>query len=175
MRKTGEKKKEPPPFFDEMHGILGSKHKVNPTNFQDSAESECDVDSPTPSTSGMNTDSSDSEQMSTKVTTIQNRFSKVKTIRPKSANTLLLEVLQKQHEENVNTRKEEFKTLEKLIDKQNEQRKEEFKTLEKLIDKQNEQRDRMLDLLTIADRMLDLVKNAKEEMPIPTLTIKSTL
>lgn len=41
-------------------------------------------------------------------------------------------MLQKQHEENVNTRKEEFKTLEKLIDKQ------------------NEQRDRMLDLLTIA-------------------------
>lgn len=74
MRKTGEKKKEPPPFFDEMHGILGSKHKVNPTNFQDSAESECDVDSPTPSTSEMNRDSSDSEQMSTKVTTIQNRF-----------------------------------------------------------------------------------------------------
>ncbi|CAG9822090.1 unnamed protein product [Phaedon cochleariae] len=38
VKSTGESQKDPPLFFDLMHGILGEKDKSNPTNLQDSLQ-----------------------------------------------------------------------------------------------------------------------------------------
>lgn len=45
LKTTGEQRREPPPYFDELNAILGKKDKVNPPYLEDSLDtSNCDIE-----------------------------------------------------------------------------------------------------------------------------------
>jgi hypothetical protein len=51
MKRTGDERKKPPPYFQELHDILGSKHKAIPQHLQDSISLEDSSTARGPSTS----------------------------------------------------------------------------------------------------------------------------
>lgn len=112
MKMTGTDKKDPPPFFNEMHGIMGDKHKSNnPCKLEDSESSATN---------------SDAESV-----TIKNRFSNAKkTEKPASSTMVVLEELKRQHEEDVELKKEHVNQL-KMQNKHREEFLDLFKTLVK--------------------------------------------
>jgi hypothetical protein len=116
VQRTGEEKRDPPPFFSEMHGILGSKDKVAPTNLQDTEEaSENDSSTDTATTSTTTSASANA---------IKNRFSSVKRMKRESGSVLVLNQMKKQHTENQDERRTEFSILQKILEKQIDQRQE---------------------------------------------------
>jgi hypothetical protein len=99
-----------------MHGILGSKNKVAPTNLQDTEEaSENDSSTDTATTSTTTSASANA---------IKNRFSSVKRMKRESGSVLVLNQMKKQHTENQDERRTEFSILQKILEKQIDQRQE---------------------------------------------------
>jgi hypothetical protein len=126
VKQTGEEKREPPPFFNEMHGILGHKDKSNPKNLQDTLEVTND-----------NTEESENEEVNLEIVDknvrIKNRFSTHKTVRPASTNYQLINLLKEQHAEDKEQRQKQFSSFENILLKQTEQRERLLDQFERLI------------------------------------------
>ncbi|KAB0790404.1 hypothetical protein PPYR_15236 [Photinus pyralis] len=160
MKRTGENTKDPPAFFDEMHGILGAKHKVDPEYVLDSSnisapssevESQESIEANNEDTQIENVSSPESVESLPKSgnvtpTSIRNRFSAVKkTCKPVTDNAV---------------------SLTKLLDDQFKadlaQREQHFQRLDELLSVQNNQRDRMLKQF---DEIITLIKDKKNKDP----------
>jgi ferritin-like protein len=112
VKRTGEEKRDPPPFSPEMHGISGSKDKLAPTNLQDTEEAS------------ENDSSTDTATTSASANAIKNRFSSVKRMKRESGSVQVLNQMKKQHTENQDERRTEFSILQKILEKQIDQRQE---------------------------------------------------
>lgn len=131
INSTGTDKKDPPPYYEEMHSILSSKDKTNPINLQDTLDPMVDCEE-SHENNNLATPSC-SNSRSTEKETAENRFKKSR-ITPKSNTEKIMEMITKQHTENIQERREQFKSLENLIATQNTQRDRLLSQFEKLIE-----------------------------------------
>ncbi|CAG9760046.1 unnamed protein product [Ceutorhynchus assimilis] len=126
MNTTGEKKKNEPSFFSQMHGILGQKDKVNPQNLQVSLD-ESDV-----SMNEMKIVMKKKKYMKKILenlkkehpkfdpsTLIKNRAMEFCSLRV--PNAVLVDVMKQQHKELQSSGENEFIELKKMMETQNEQ------------------------------------------------------
>lgn len=151
-RQTGQGKLKPPKYFDELHLILGDKHKVNPVLIFDTADhspSTSLVDNSEGNTSNSNKsdvseqfDLNCSEARFSKISTSdtsgqrnvpnvhKHRFENVKTsVKPKSAQNTTLKELVNIQRESQSIRKEEFIKMITLFQEQNNQRHDQIMAL----------------------------------------------
>lgn len=145
IKTTGVEHRDPPLYFEEMHKILGGQDKVYPKNLQDSLvepgnSENCLQPSPNssfndngscsqPDQSTLNENSSQSSENSLTKEEIKNRFSTMKSLKPKTTSEKLITIMTDQHVERQNN----FVMLEKLIETQNNQRETLLKHIEALI------------------------------------------
>lgn len=130
MTTTGEQRKDPPPFFEEMHNLLGSKDKVNPKNLQDSLMEQINIHDENKENTAVKENESPTYE-------IKNRFSSCKqSVRPKHTNSEIIELLKTHHHENREERNAHLKSLEKLLMEQNRQRERLLNQFQTLIDYQ---------------------------------------
>lgn len=127
---TGGEKRDPPPFFEEMHDILGTKDKIFPKLLQDS-EMDMAEENNTNETLTEN-DSRVGPSTSQGCSPALNRF-KRSQLTPKSNTDKIIEILKQQYQETSQERKEHFKSIETLIDTQNKQRDRLLNQFDKLI------------------------------------------
>lgn len=140
-RRTGEEKKCKPPYFNELHAILGkemfhltiyqcslnlaiteNKHKMYPTSLQDSEGSE-----PVAGPSHQISDTEDSQEDNNNNVNerVINRFAKTKrTVRPKSRSSEIITTFTEQQALDREDRRQQYQALNKLLQEQNEQRRE---------------------------------------------------
>lgn len=117
INNTGAERKAPPLYFNELQSILGDKHKSNPTYLSDSEESSSSV-------AKNNSDIEDA-------TEIKNRFKKTESsVRPKSANTQLMELLERDRED----RNAQMNAILDIARQQMEQKERLLKILEASLD-----------------------------------------
>lgn len=142
MKSTGESQKDPPPFFELMHGILGRKDKSNPTNLQDTLK---DITNNEEMDCGEEiTGASENVQKPKEINRddIHKRFKQssyqCETQRPKSSNTKLLELAVSESVD----RKKHMLTLENLLEIQNNQRDKLLNKLDRIIDVMSKKRSR---------------------------------
>ena len=133
MKRTGEEKKEPPPFFSEMHGIMSNKHKSDPKNLQDTLEACSSSSVQESETDDLLAPQSPSSCDQEKKEMIKNRFSLNKIRKPSTSNVQLINLMQTQHEDDRTERREQFNRLENLLQQQNEQRERLLNTFDSLI------------------------------------------
>lgn len=137
-KRTGKGKLKVPKYYSEMEEILGDKHKVKPVLVIDSAASTSSPSQlPAPSTSSSNPASdvscNDDERPCptnpSVLTPRSHRFQNVRSVRPPTHKTRLLEDLIHIQRENQEKRKEEFQALMKTFEEQNRQRHEQIMAL----------------------------------------------
>jgi hypothetical protein len=73
MKRTGEETKRPPPYFNEIHDILGNKDKTNPPYLEDSLQ-QASTSQTTSDADATGNEDTDVEQCSEKKAQIKNRF-----------------------------------------------------------------------------------------------------
>jgi hypothetical protein len=73
MKRTGEKTKRPPPYFNEIHDMLGNKDKTNPPYLEDSLQ-QASTSQTTSDADATGNEDADVEQCSEKKAQIKNRF-----------------------------------------------------------------------------------------------------
>jgi hypothetical protein len=109
VKTTGEGKHEPPAFFDEMHGILGHKDKIQPQCLMDTEEPHEDQ-------------ASSSSTTGSSASAIKNRFQHIVKAKPESNKNVLIDLMKTQFDAEQDQRQAQFKTLERLLTVQNDQR-----------------------------------------------------
>ncbi|KAF5294106.1 hypothetical protein FQR65_LT10931 [Abscondita terminalis] len=152
IKTTGEEKKDPPPYFNEVDAILRNKDKVHPPYVEDSLDTSSNdvIDESTASCSNscltVSTESnscySTANTVSDKQKEIKNRFRSSDTsIRPTSNFTKVVELFKEQHAELRQDRERHMKVLEDAIRVQNDQR-DQFLAFLKRTEKRKRRRDR---------------------------------
>ncbi|KAF5294814.1 hypothetical protein FQA39_LY00298 [Lamprigera yunnana] len=160
-KRTGERKINNPPYFDELSDILGDKHKTNPIMIIDSiaptatastsSSAEAGSSSPAEAEGSSSSDAgrsfpadagrsspadagrSYSAEKSTSLT--PNRFAQIKSSVRQNKSVAVVEALKEINKANLEQRKEKFSQMMSLIQRQNEMRHEQILALIKSQDK----------------------------------------
>lgn len=130
IKTTGAAKREPPSFYEELHGIIGSKHKVNPEILIDSGAftpasdyDESNYENETSNDEMLSSVASLSQTPDESVSqTVKNRFSARRSNIKPTSNSQLIDLMNRQLAEEKVQRERHFKTLETLLIEQNNQR-----------------------------------------------------
>ncbi|KAL1488703.1 hypothetical protein ABEB36_014502 [Hypothenemus hampei] len=125
------RKRDPPPFFNELQEILGDKDKVNPPYLEDSL-SEPTIESESSSSSCEIPINSRQKEIRNRLVIILFKFvchrfnfrfsSTITSLRPTPNSNKILELLKNQHEEIQKDKRQYMNLLQTAINTQNEQR-----------------------------------------------------
>ncbi|CAG9763726.1 unnamed protein product [Ceutorhynchus assimilis] len=135
LKTTGVERIETPPFFDILHGILGSKDKTNPRMLIDSediiSESTSEAtEVPSMPKTALAEVQAKADNRQDKINEIKKRFSS--TIVPKTATAKICQIIKEESEKDRKQDKEQFKKLEEILVTQNDQRREFLDILKKI-------------------------------------------
>lgn len=144
VQTTGAGKKEPPPYYEEMHGVLGMKDKSTPRGLQDSfhtghtesASNDNSEDTENQEVENEEVEDQDEEGEKKK---IKNRFRCATKIgKPKTVVATIFEEIKSQMQQERIERQHHFEKMETLLETQNAQRERMLNLFERIVDKDSD-------------------------------------